>query len=280
MLKQHSLSALFPAMPDDDFAGLVADIRKNGQKEAVIVFEGKVLDGWNRVRACEQAGVKCVTAKHDGTDPIAFVLSRNLHRRHLSGSQRAAVIVAASEWRRDGAESKGGGEATSPPPTVEAMAKAAEVSERTIQQAKVAQSAGLGDAVKAGKVTAEKAAQVAKLPPKKKEIAVAAIERGEDPLPRKAASASELETALKEALKEAREQRDDAIETARELNDQLSALEIREPDQQQKEILKLRKHIAKLEAEIERLERSRNDCQRKNNELIRQVKSLQRKGGK
>lgn len=265
-------------MPDHEIAALAEDIKKNGQREAGILLDGMVLDGWHRYIGCQMAGRKFAHIPFPGGDPIAFVLSRNLHRRHLTESQRAAAIVAATGWRKGGAESRGG-ETVSPPPTVAMMAKAADVSERTIQQAKVAHEAGLGEAVREGRVTASKAAQVAKLPAKKKEAAVAAIERGEDPLP-KGREADKRHAALEAALKEAQEQRDEAAETARELNDQLSALEIREPDEQQREILNLRAQIAKLESEIERLTRARNDCQRKNNELIRQVKLLQRKAGK
>jgi hypothetical protein len=55
-LTQHPLSAAFPAMSADDFAALVEDIKVNGQREPVIVFEGMVLDGWHRYSACVAAG--------------------------------------------------------------------------------------------------------------------------------------------------------------------------------------------------------------------------------
>lgn len=84
-----------------------------------------------------------------------------------------------------------------------------------------------------------------------------------------AARIAELEAQLEAATEVAAE--------AKDLHDRLSALEITEPDEQQKEILRLKTQTAKLEAEVERMTRSRNDCQHKNNELIRQVKFLQRK---
>lgn len=262
-------------MPDGEFDGLVEDIKKHGQKEAVIVLDGAVLDGWHRYLACQKAGVKCVTVKHDGADPVAFVLSRNLHRRHLTASQRAAAIVAATNWREPGRPGN------NPEPgsgfsTEAEMAKAAEVTDRTIRQAKVAHEAGLGDAVRDGKVSAKRAAEIAKLPAKKRDAAITM----KPSRPVTAEPRADRIVELEAALKTAEEQRDDAIDTARELNDQLSALEIKDPDEQQKEILNLRKQIAKLEAEVERVTRSRNDCQNKCNELIRQVKSLQRKAGK
>jgi hypothetical protein len=290
--EQHPLSALFPAMSDDDLAALTQDIKKNGQKEAVIVFEGKILDGWHRYLGCKKAGVKCATIKHDGKNPVAFVLSRNLHRRHLTGSQRAAVIVAATDWNQIGANRRGGSEPGSDPKSEAEMAAAAEVSDRTIRHAKAAHEAGLGDAVKEGKVSAKAAAEVAKLPKKEREKAVEAIERG-DPidLPKKPSApgqssktkSTDYESLYKATLADleaAREKIDEGGDVMRELNDRLEALETKDPDEQQKEIIRLRKQVAKLEAEIQRLTRSRNDFQAKCNELIRQVKLLQRKGGK
>lgn len=82
---------------------------------------------------------------------------------------------------------------------------------------------------------------------------------------------------LRAELEETKQGLADMTDTARELEDRLSAFECKEPDEQQREILKLRKQVAKLEAEIDRLTRSRNDYQRKCNELIRQVKAAQRK---
>jgi hypothetical protein len=155
MLKQHPLSALYPAMPEQDFDGLVADIRQHGQKEAVIVFQGQILDGWHRYQACAKVGIKCVTTKHDGTDPLAFVMSRNLHRRHLTGSQRAAIAVAAAEWQEGAGRPKNNPEPGSGFSTEAQMAAAAEVTDRTIRQAKVAHEAGLGPAVRDGKISAK-----------------------------------------------------------------------------------------------------------------------------
>lgn len=158
-MKQHPLSAAFPAMSADDFAALVFDIQANGQREPVMVYEGMVLDGWHRFRACEQVGIEPQKFNFPADkDPVAFVLSHNLHRRHLTPSQRAAAVVACSDWRPRG---------KAKPETVSGlreadMAKAAGTSDRTIRDAKVAHKAGLGEAVKEGAMTAHEAAKVAR----------------------------------------------------------------------------------------------------------------------
>ena len=160
-LKQHPLSAAFPAMGAEDFAALVEDIRINGQREPVIVFESMVLDGWHRYSACVQLGIKAQRFTFESDkDPVAFVLSQNLHRRHLTGSQRAAAVVACTEWAPASRPKKG--EPGSPISTNEALAKAANVSDRTIKDAKAAHRAGLGEAVKEGALTAKEAANVAR----------------------------------------------------------------------------------------------------------------------
>lgn len=84
---------------------------------------------------------------------------------------------------------------------------------------------------------------------------------------------------LRAALAEANEKKEAAADEARDLQDKLTAFETTEPDEQQKELMRLQKRIVRLEGEIERLTIARNDCQNKNNELIRQVKLLQRKHG-
>lgn len=91
----HPIADLFPMMSEKDISELSADLRENGLLEPVVLFEGKILDGRNRYAACEKAGVspRFVEWKGEGGSPLRFVLSHNLHRRHLTTAQRAAVAV-------------------------------------------------------------------------------------------------------------------------------------------------------------------------------------------
>jgi hypothetical protein len=91
---EHPAAALLPLLPPDELEQLAADIRANGLREAIVLHDGQVLDGRNRLAACKLAGVEPHYRDHDGTDPIAYVLSANVHRRHLSTGQRAMVAVA------------------------------------------------------------------------------------------------------------------------------------------------------------------------------------------
>lgn len=275
-LRQHPLSAAFPSMPEADLESLIEDIGKHGLRHPGVLFEGKLLDGWHRFLACAKAGVPFKTKEFDGEDPRAFVLSQNLHRRHLTGSQRAQAVVACSNWRPSGVTS--GRAEVAAALTNEQMADAAEVSERTIRQAKRAEEAGLGDAVREGRVSVERAAEVAKLPKAKREKALK-----EPAKPRVIVAERKFEKLYEEVkaeLVETKEKLVEVTETARELEGKLTAFETTDPDEQQKEILKLQKRIVRLEQEVERVTRARNDCQDKNNELIREVKRLRREAGK
>jgi ParB-like chromosome segregation protein Spo0J len=90
-MRPHPLSEIFPPMEGDEFDALVEDIRRNGLRQPLVMYQGKILDGRNRWRACEKAGVKATTTDYRGNDPLGYVLSLNLNRRHLTPTQRAIV---------------------------------------------------------------------------------------------------------------------------------------------------------------------------------------------
>lgn len=157
---QHPLSAAFPAMSADDLASLSADIAAHGQREPGVLYEGQVLDGWHRYQACEAAGVEFVAVEFIDADPVAFVISRNAHRRHLTASQRAAAVVMCAEWAKPHRPKKG--EPGSSFSTNEELAEAAGTTVRTVQQAKRAVESGLGEAVRDGMMSTKAAVAVAK----------------------------------------------------------------------------------------------------------------------
>ena len=91
-LKPHPAAELFPPMDDAAFEELWRDIKQNGQLEPITTYKGQVLDGLNRLAVCRNLGLAPLTVEWDGRGtPEDFVLSKNLHRRHLTTSQRAVV---------------------------------------------------------------------------------------------------------------------------------------------------------------------------------------------
>jgi len=103
----HPVASLFPMIDDESLNALAEDIKKNGQREPIIVAyldeamidEPVVIDGRNRHAACKLADIdpefKFVMSLNDrelSAQVIAdWIISHNLHRRHLTTSQKAMV---------------------------------------------------------------------------------------------------------------------------------------------------------------------------------------------
>lgn len=271
-LMQHPLSAAFPSMNEADYLALKDDIDEYGQREPIIMFEGMVLDGWHRYRACVEIGIEPTKFNFaaDKEDPVAFVLSHNLHRRHLSASQRAAAVVACSAWHPARRPNKVETISTLPKTNAE-MAKAAQVTPRTITDAKAAHQAGLTDAVKSGAMTVNEAAKVARGKPAKKSKPAK-----KKPPQQQAVADPELVAKLTDTQQ--------AVAVLSEDNDRLSdrlavaAMQATDEERAAAEetIAELRKQIKTLTAELSAVKASRDSYMLELNELKRQCLSQQR----
>lgn len=94
----HEVCNIFPMMGEDDFRALKEDIRAHGQSVPILTFKGKVIDGRNRLKACEELGIAPKTEEWGGSKPLVdFIVGLNLHRRHLSSGQRAACGTEIEE---------------------------------------------------------------------------------------------------------------------------------------------------------------------------------------
>jgi ParB-like chromosome segregation protein Spo0J len=83
-------------MEGEEFDALVADIKANGLCEKIWIHQGKILDGRNRYRACIEAGIEpdcCELPGDDESEILAFVISKNIHRRHLTAEQKRDLIA-------------------------------------------------------------------------------------------------------------------------------------------------------------------------------------------
>lgn len=93
----HQAAKRFPLMTDEEFQGLRQDIEDHGQREPIVVCKGKVLDGRNRLRACQELKIEPAVREwangKEGDSPTAFVISANLHRRHLTPTQKAVIAA-------------------------------------------------------------------------------------------------------------------------------------------------------------------------------------------
>jgi hypothetical protein len=99
-LKFHELANTFPLIDEEQTQELADDIKKRGLIEPLVLYEEAILYGRNRYNAAKLAGYKLkpddvvlFEEEYDGQDPVAFVISRNIRRRHLTVGQRSTVAA-------------------------------------------------------------------------------------------------------------------------------------------------------------------------------------------
>jgi ParB-like chromosome segregation protein Spo0J len=90
-MKYHEAANIFPLMDEAEIKALAEDIGLRGQLVPIELCDGMIIDGRNRWAACQFADIEPLTVEVNPKDPVAYVLSLNLHRRHLDETQRAMV---------------------------------------------------------------------------------------------------------------------------------------------------------------------------------------------
>lgn len=93
-MKTHPAAEKFPMMAADELAALTRDISANGQLEPIVTSGGLIIDGRNRLKACEIAGIEPKFQERsfaDELDILHYIISANIQRRHLTDSQRAML---------------------------------------------------------------------------------------------------------------------------------------------------------------------------------------------
>ncbi len=158
----HKLASVFPLIDGAPFIELVDDIRRNGLREPIVLYEGEILDGRNRYLACAAAGVDARYETFDGDDPLAYVISLNLRRRHLDESQRAMVAARIATLELGANQ-----HAPIGAPSQASAAEMLNVSRREVQRAREVLNHGapeLTAAVERGGASVSAASNVARLP--------------------------------------------------------------------------------------------------------------------
>ena len=179
MMDFHEVANIFPLMEGESFSNLVEDIRAHGQHELILIdSQNRILDGRNRYRACLEIqktlpDFPIRLERWNGVgDLVALVLSRNLHRRHLSESQRAMVAAKVANLENGSNQhTKEGSSIDLPskptPISQPAAAKLLNVGVASVKRARQVQSTGAPELIKAvesGSVAVSVAAKVASLP--------------------------------------------------------------------------------------------------------------------
>ena len=109
VLPIHPAAELFPLITGDALVTLGEDIKTFGLMVPIVLWKGDgyegllLLEGRSRLGAMERVGIEIVKdgkldycafpyEVHEG-DPYAFVVSVNLHRRHLTAEQKRELIA-------------------------------------------------------------------------------------------------------------------------------------------------------------------------------------------
>lgn len=180
-MKFHDIANVWPLMDDDKLHELVADIRNNGLINPIWTFNGMILDGRNRYRACLIANVKPVFKEYTGNEPTAFAVSLNDKRRHMNKGALAAVAAelephfaadAKKRYEQTVGRPKKSVEKVPPisapqPKAREEAAKSVGVNDRYVSDAKKVKTEApeVFERLKAGKITLQDAKrEVAKKP--------------------------------------------------------------------------------------------------------------------
>lgn len=176
----HPYCEVFPLLEGEAFEELVADIKANGLREEIWMYQGMVLDGRNRFRACQKANERLRTRDFKGTDQaaLALVISANVHRRHLTASQLAMAAAKIANLKtgsnqhlpkNKGSEDVGGpkGTTSEAPISIESASKMVGAKPRSTKRARKVIERGskpLQAAVESGEVPVTRAASVVDLP--------------------------------------------------------------------------------------------------------------------
>lgn len=204
----HPAAELFPMMGAEALQALADDIREHGQREPVILYHDAVLDGRNRLLACEMAGVEprfVTRTDAEVGDPVKFVLSLNEKRRHMSPAQLMTLavdvnavneVLAAERHRANGGDKVSGAAGNGPLPAAPAPKR--DPDGRSLVQSAKQVGAGINGtavmaavqrvapevfaAVKSGAIkTSTDAKRIAALPEAQRAEVLQRVEEGEEP---------------------------------------------------------------------------------------------------
>lgn len=183
----HPFAELFPMLSPADGEALRDDIAATRQQERIVILDGMILDGRNRQTQLEALGLVDGTLPPEGDDlwvaryrrfnreqdgePLAWVLSKNLHRRHLTEGQRAMVAAALTTMRQgqrtDRDPDSNQPSANLPKVSQSDAAEMLHVSTRSVTAATKVREHGapqLVERVSSGEVSVSAAADIADLP--------------------------------------------------------------------------------------------------------------------
>jgi N6-adenosine-specific RNA methylase IME4/ParB-like chromosome segregation protein Spo0J len=201
----HEYANVFPMMDGKPHADLVEDLRINGMQEPIVMVGDTILDGRNRYMAARSIGIEIRAVQYEGSDPLAFVISKNLSRRHLTESQRAMVAAKLAKLPRGANQHTA--QAVSSPSQSDAAGQM-QVSVDSVQRARAVQDHGIDELaakVEAGVISVKPAAEIARQP---KDRQAEILAKGDDAI---LAEAKRIRTARMSDRKQKRAERESQL---------------------------------------------------------------------
>lgn len=169
----HPAADLFPVLEGAERQEMLDDILERGILEPIVVLDDMVLDGRNRYLIGREARVEIPYSVYDGDDPIGFVISRNLRRRHLTPSQKAMIAAKLAKMPVGRPSKILSGEGI----TAGHAAAALGVSKASVERAKAVQRDGtpeLQEAITSGHIPLGEGLDYSKLPEDQQKAILAA----------------------------------------------------------------------------------------------------------
>jgi transcriptional regulator with XRE-family HTH domain len=183
------LRSFVDPLTDIEYAALERSLLAEGCRDALVLWNDILIDGHNRYAICQKHGIEFRTVQNNSfaslDDVKLWMIDNHLARRSVSDFQRGLLALRKKQIvaMRRAAEAPAEAEAeepkgAEPPPwnTREEVAKAARVSPNTISQIERIQKTAtpqLVEAVRAGTISINAAANVAQLPESMQVAAVA-----------------------------------------------------------------------------------------------------------
>jgi len=183
-LEPHPYSLLIPEATDEEFQALKSDIAENGLQERISLYQGKILDGRHRYRACIELEIEpdLMPLDDDLTDKKAksLVISMNVKRRHLTAGQKAMIAAEMVTTDEKGGRPKNRAKmhGFDQEITTDEASEMMNVSPRSVKQARQViekASSSVVDAVKKGEVAVSDAASIVDKPKKVQDFAVKSV---------------------------------------------------------------------------------------------------------
>jgi transcriptional regulator with XRE-family HTH domain len=247
----EELRSFIDPLTANEYAALERSLLAEGCRDALVLWGEVLIDGHNRYEICSRHGIEFRTVQNTSfasfDDVMLWTIDNHLARRSVSDYQRGVLalrkkdIVTMRAAQRAGepepAASAQSSKAPEPPPwnTREDVAKAARVSSNTISQIERIQKAAtpqLVEAIRAGTISINAAANVASLPESVQNAAVAGGRK----------EMQQLARQVREQKAASRPPKEEPADEASELR------ELRA------EVLTLKQQLAALRAEVALLE--------------------------